>query len=77
MSEDKMLNNSNEINEIVVSSPIGGELSLKKVPDDKLEVKKKYKEVFVSDLSLMSGTVSQAALQVANQGMTLAQIANN
>jgi hypothetical protein len=75
MSEDKMLNNSNEINEIVVSSPIGGELSLEKVTDDKLEAKKKYKEVFVSDLSLMTGNVSQTALQVANQGMTLAQIA--
>lgn len=75
MSEDKILNNSNEINEIVVSNPIGGELSLKKVTDDKLEAKKKYKEVFVSDLSLMTGNVSQTALQVANQGMTLAQIA--
>lgn len=70
-----MLNNSNEINEIVVSSPIGGELSLEKVTDDKLEAKKKYKEVFVTDLSLMTGNVSQTALQVANQGMTLAQIA--
>lgn len=75
MSEDKILNNSNEINEIVVSNPIGGELSLKKVTDDNLEAKKKYKEVFVSDLSLMTGNVSQTALQVANQGMTLAQIA--
>ena len=75
MSEDKILNNSNEINEIVVSNPICGELSLKKVTDDKLEAKKKYKEVFVSDLSLMTGNVSQTALQVANQGMTLAQIA--
>ena len=70
-----MLNNSNEINEIVVSNPIVGELSLEKVTDDKLEAKKKYKEVFVSDLSLMTGNVSQTALQVANQGMTLAQIA--
>ena len=42
MSEDKILNNSNEINEIVVSNPICGELSLKKVTDDKLEAKKKY-----------------------------------
>lgn len=75
MSEDKILNNSNEINEIVVSNPIGGELSLKKVTDDNLEAKKKYKEVFVSDLSLMTGNVTQTALQVANQGMTLAQIA--
>ncbi|MEK3806104.1 hypothetical protein MHB63_05865 [Bacillus sp. FSL H8-0547] len=75
MSENKMLNNSNEINEIVVSSPIGGELSLEKVTDDKLGAKKKYKEVFVTDLSLMTGNVSQTALQVANQGMTLAQIA--
>lgn len=75
MSEDKILNNSNEINEIVVSNPICGELSLKKVTDDKLEARKKYKEVFVSDLSLMTGNVSQTALQVANQGMTLAQIA--
>ncbi|PWW32341.1 hypothetical protein DFO73_101605 [Cytobacillus oceanisediminis] len=75
MSEDKMLTNSNEINEIVVSNPIGDELSLEKVTDDKLEAKKKYKEVFVSDLSLMMGNVSQTALQVANQGMTLAQIA--
>jgi hypothetical protein len=75
MSEDKMLNNSNEINEIVVSNPIGGELSLEKVTDNKLKAKKKYKEVFVSDLSLMTGNVSQTALQVANQGMTLAEIA--
>lgn len=75
MSEDKMLNNSNEINEIVVSNPIGDKLSLKKVTDDKLEARKKYKEVFVSDLSLMMGNVSQTALQVAKQGMTLAQIA--
>lgn len=75
MSEDKILNNSNEVNEIVLSNPIGGELSLKKVTNDKLEAKKKYKEVFVSDLSLMTGNVSQTALQVANQGMTLAQIA--
>ncbi|UOR13606.1 hypothetical protein [Halobacillus amylolyticus] len=75
MSEDEMLNNSNEINEIVVSNLIGGELSLEKVTDDKLEADKKYKEIFVSDLSLMMGNVSQTALQVANQGMTLAQIA--
>jgi hypothetical protein len=74
MSEDKMLNNSNEINEIVVSNPIGDELSLEKVTDDKLGAKKKYREVFVSDLSLMTGNVSQTALQVANQVMTLAQI---
>ncbi|MEK5176725.1 hypothetical protein NST63_26655 [Heyndrickxia sp. FSL W8-0496] len=75
MSEEKMLNNLNEINEIVISNPIGDELSLEKVTDDKLETKKKYKEVFVSDLSLMTNNVSQTALQVANQGMTLAQIA--
>ncbi|WP_273125255.1 hypothetical protein [Bacillus weihaiensis] len=75
MSEDKMLNNSNEINEIVVSSSMGGELSFEKVTDDKLEAKKKYKEAFVSDLSLMTGNVSQSALQFANKGMTLAQIA--
>ncbi|WP_066320507.1 hypothetical protein [Bacillus sp. FJAT-29814] len=75
MSEDKMIYNSNEIEVIVVSNPIGGELSLEKVTDDKLETKKKYKEVFVSDLSLMTGNVSQTALQVANQGLTLAQIA--
>ncbi|MBT2663057.1 hypothetical protein [Bacillus sp. ISL-45] len=75
MSEDNMLNNSNKINKIVVSNSIGDELSLEKVTDDKLEVKNKYKEVFSSDLSLMTGNVSQTALQVANQGMTLAQIA--
>lgn len=70
-----MLNNLNEINEIIVSNPIGGELSLEKVTDDKLEAKKKYKEVFVSSLSLMTGNVSQTALQIANQAMTLAEIA--
>lgn len=70
-----MLNNSNEINEIVVSNPIVGELSLDKVSDDKLEAKKKYREVFVSDLSLMTSNISQTSLQVANQGMTIAQIA--
>lgn len=75
MSENKMLNNSNEINEIVFSNPLGGELFLEKVTDDKLEAKKKYKEVFVSDLSLMTGNVSQTILQVTNQGMTLTQIA--
>jgi hypothetical protein len=75
MSEDKMINNSNEISEIVVSNTIGDKLSLDKVTDDKLETKKKYREVFVSDLSLMTGNISQTALQVANQGMTLAQIA--
>lgn len=75
MSEEKMLNNSNEINEIVVSNPIVGELSLDKVSDDKLEAKKKYREVFVSDLSLMTSNISQTSLQVANQGMTIAQIA--
>ena len=77
MSEDKMINNSNKINEIVFTNPIGGELPLVKVTDDKLEAKKKYKEVFVSDWSLMAGNVSQTAFQVANQGMTLAQIAKN
>ncbi|MCP3032630.1 hypothetical protein LF817_14990 [Halobacillus sp. A1] len=75
MSEDEMLDNSNEINEIIVSNPIGGELYLEKVTEHKLEANKKYKEIFVSDLSLMMGNVSQTALQVANQGMTLAQIA--
>lgn len=74
MSEDKMLNNSNEINEIVFSNPIGDELSLEKVTGDKMGVMKKYREVFVSDLSLMTGNVSQTAFQVANQVMTLAQI---
>ena len=76
MVEDKMLNNSNEIKEIVISNPIGGKLYLEKVTDDRFDAKKKYKEVFVSDLSLMAGNVSQTALQVANQGFTLAQIAN-
>ncbi|MCM3611687.1 hypothetical protein M4S82_10525 [Planococcus sp. MERTA32b] len=75
MSEDKILNNLNEIDEIVLSNPICGDLSLQKVTDDKLEAPKKYKEVFISDLSLMTGNVSQTALQVANQGLTLAQIA--
>ncbi|MGA4718737.1 hypothetical protein [Fictibacillus nanhaiensis] len=75
MSEDKMIKNSNEISEIVVSNTIGDELCLEKVTDNKLETKKKYREVFVSDLSLMTGNISQAALQVANQGMTLAQVA--
>lgn len=70
-----MINNSNEISEIVVSNTIGDELSLEKVTDDKLEANKKYREVFVSDFSLMTGNISQTALQVANQGMTLAQIA--
>lgn len=76
MSDNKITKQLNEIDEIVVSNPIGDELSLEKVPNDKLEVKKTYKEVFVSDLSLMTGNVSQVALQVANHGMTLAQIAN-
>lgn len=70
-----MLINSYKINEIVIFNPIGDELYLEKVTDDKLRAKKKYREVFVSDLSLMTGNVSQTALQVANQGMTLAQIA--
>lgn len=75
MTEDKMINNSNEIRGLIVSNTIGDELSLEKVTDDKLEAKKTYREVFVSDLSLMTGNISQTALQVANQGMTLAQIA--
>lgn len=75
MSEDKRLDNSDKINGIILSNPIVGELSLEKVTDDKLETKEKYKEVFVSESSLMTGNVSQSALQVANQGMTLAQIA--
>lgn len=72
MSEEKMLSN---LNEIVVSNPIGDMLSMKKVNDDKLKEKKKYKEVFVSDLSLITGNVSKAVLQVASQGMTAAQVA--
>lgn len=76
MSADKTLYNFNEISEIILTDPICGELSLEKVTDDKLEEKKKYQEVFISDLSLMTGIVSQTAMQVANQSMTLSQIAN-
>lgn len=75
MSQEKSLNLLNEISEIVLTNPTYGELSLMKVNDDKLESEKKYKEVFISDFSLISGNVSQAAIQVANQGITLAQIA--
>ncbi|MGP6140537.1 hypothetical protein [Jeotgalibaca sp. A127] len=74
MLEDNMPNNLNQINEIIISNPIGGELFLEKVTDYKLEEDTKYKEVFVPDVSLMMGNVSQSGLHVANQGMTLAQI---
>lgn len=75
MSQEKTINLLNEISEIVLTNPTYGELSLMKVNDDKLGSEKKYKEVFISDFSLISGNVSQAAIQVANQGITLAQIA--
>lgn len=74
MTQEHQLNFLREINEIVLTNPTCGEFSLKKVTDDKLRTEKKYNEVFLSNTSLMSGNVSQAALQVANQGMTLAQI---
>lgn len=61
-------------NEIVLSNPIGEEFSLRKITRNKFMSGKKYKEVFVSDISLISGSISQTALQVANQGLTLNQI---
>ena len=40
MFEDKMLNNSNEIKEIVISNPIWGKLFLGKVSDARFDAKK-------------------------------------
>lgn len=69
-----MNENLDFVNEIVLSNPIGEEFSLRKITGNKFMPGKKYKEVFVSDISLISGSISQTALQVANQGLTLDQI---
>lgn len=69
-----MNENLDFVNEIVLSNPIGEEFSLRKITGNKFMSGKKYKEVFISDISLISGSISQTALQVANQSMTLDQI---
>lgn len=60
---------------ITLSNPLGDELSLEKIQDHQLSEHKKFKEIFLPDLSLVGGTVSQSLLQVSNQAMTLADIA--
>lgn len=73
MSKNKVITNSNAISKIIITNSIGDEFYLEMVSDNKLK-SQKYKEIFVSEMSLLTGNVSQTALQVANQSMTLAQI---
>lgn len=75
MSRGEYLNNLNGIDEIIFSNPAGGKLSMKKLAEDSLGGIKRYKEVLESDASFIMGSVSQIPLQVANQRMTLSQIA--
>ncbi|EOH73422.1 hypothetical protein [Enterococcus malodoratus] len=58
---------------LIISNPIGGELIMKRLSAS--QKGKKFKEVFVSEASLLAGNITQGALQVANQAMTVAQIA--
>lgn len=75
---DIKMNHNNEIinhhNAIKIENPIGGELTLVEVHQSE-HSDKKYKEVFASEISLISGNITQGALQVANQANTLSQIA--
>ncbi|WP_010304695.1 hypothetical protein [Kurthia senegalensis] len=60
---------------IILSNHFDEQISLEKIPNNQLEQNKKFKEVFVPDLSLVGGAISQSFLQVSNQAMTLAEIA--
>lgn len=60
-------NELSKFNEFVTKSPIGGELSLDRVSGDALVEQKKFKEIFVSESSLMTGNIPQVAWKVANQ----------
>lgn len=59
---------------IIIENPIGGKLTLSEVKVNN-KPNKKYKEVFSSEGALITGNITQGALQVANQSATLAQIA--
>lgn len=71
MSKDNALNNANEI---VVKNSLGNELLLMKCHEIERSKDKKYNEVMISNFSLISGNLTQAGLQVANQSQTLSQI---
>ncbi|HEY0221444.1 MAG TPA: hypothetical protein VGC17_01335 [Lactovum miscens] len=61
-------------NELTIRNPIGGELILNKVSINANSIEK-YNEVFASEVSLLSGNITQRAVQIATQSVTLAQIA--
>lgn len=66
-------NDNIELEKLIISNPIGGELVMNKLsPSKKM---KKFKEVFATDVSLIVGNLTQGSLQVANQAITVAQIA--
>ncbi|MGL4695957.1 hypothetical protein [Enterococcus larvae] len=66
-------NDNIDSEKLIISNPIGGELVMNKLLSSKK--KKKFKEVFATEASLIVGNLTQDSLQVANQAMTVAQIA--
>lgn len=63
-----------EPKELVLLNPVGGEVILKKLSPSSRK-KKKFKEVFASEASMIAGNLVQGTLQVANQSLTVSQIA--
>ena len=66
-------NDNIELEKLIISNPIGGELVMNKLLPSKK--RGKFKEVFATEASLIVGNLTQGSLQVANQAMTVAQIA--
>ncbi len=63
--------------EIIIKNPIGEELPLSLIDNQLFFKNQKYKEVFVSESSLIYGGVAESILQVANHSMTLSNIAKH
>lgn len=75
MAEENQNDILSKIDEIVISNAVGNEIFLDKVVNKDLRSKKLYREVNMSNLSLTGGNLSQVGIQIANQSITLNQIA--
>jgi len=65
-------NTTAEFEELVISNPIGEELTLKSFTPTKEGMK--YKEVFASEASLIAGNITQGSLLVANHALSVSEI---
>ncbi|MGO2566012.1 MAG: hypothetical protein ACTH8E_09520 [Brochothrix thermosphacta] len=62
-------------NKLILSNPLGNQVELLMVDNKKIVNDKKYKEVFFSKASLVTGNILQSGLQIGNQALTMSSIA--